>query len=259
MSDQPTSQRTGIIHVVGIGADGWDGLSPRALEILSNLGVTLSTPPSIARLVLRSYRNPDVRAELSCSAPWGASRRLDLDERIAEAAVAAGAVLRTGALVESLVVEDGAVRGVRTRSSRGGQQILRAPVTLLAEGAVGALARQAPLSPPPGRQIAFATDRWGGLEIAVMQADGSDVRRLTDARGLDDYPSWSPDGQRIAFVTNRDGNYEVYVMAADGGEPVNVSQSPGTDTFPSWTPDGRGVTLVSQRDEGFDIYVVDLP
>jgi Tol biopolymer transport system component len=45
--------------------------------------------------------------------------------------------------------------------------------------------------------IAFATDRYGSLsEIALMDADGGNVRRLY-VHG--DRPSWSPDGAQIAF------------------------------------------------------------
>jgi TolB protein len=111
---------------------------------------------------------------------------------------------------------------------------------------------------PDGQQIVFATDRWGGLEIAVMRRDVTDVRRLTDSPGLDDYPAWSPDGGRIAFVSNRDGNYEVYVMPATGGEAMNISRAPGIDTFPTWTPDGEGLTFVSNRADGFDLYTISL-
>jgi Tol biopolymer transport system component len=44
-----------------------------------------------------------------------------------------------------------------------------------------------------------------------MNADGRNVRRLTDDDGEDGEPSWSPDGKRITYV--RDGR--VYAMSAD--------------------------------------------
>jgi len=71
-------------------------------------------------------------------------------------------------------------------------------------------------------QIAFASDRDGDYEIYVMDADGSNVRRLTTAsEGEDNYsPAWSPDGSRIAFTSGRDGDADVYVMDADGGGPT---------------------------------------
>lgn len=78
--------------------------------------------------------------------------------------------------------------------------------------------------------------------------------RLTNSRGLDDYPAYSPDGTRLAFVSNRDGQFEIYVAAADGSCPFNISRHPDRDTFPTWTPDGHGVTFVSNREGGCDLY-----
>ena len=43
----------------------------------------------------------------------------------------------------------------------------------------------------PGR-IAFASDRDGDYDIYVMDADGGNVRQLTDDRGMDFTPAWSP-------------------------------------------------------------------
>jgi Tol biopolymer transport system component len=37
-----------------------------------------------------------------------------------------------------------------------------------------------------------------------MNADGTDVTRLTDAPGEDGWPAWSPDGPRIVFSSARD-------------------------------------------------------
>ena len=50
-----------------------------------------------------------------------------------------------------------------------------------------------------------------------MNADGSDVRRLTDNSSLDVSQAWSPDGKLIAFVSDRDGDVmygdvDIYVI-----------------------------------------------
>ena len=73
---------------------------------------------------------------------------------------------------------------------------------------------------PDGNRIAFLSYREGRHhyenDIFLMEADGTDVMRLTD-RSLDQYYvdeilGWSPDGNRIAFRASRG----VYVMDADG-------------------------------------------
>ena len=61
-------------------------------------------------------------------------------------------------------------------------------------------------------------DYEGDYEIFVMNADGTEVRQLTDNDDDDLYPIWSPDGESIAFMGGRDGDAEIFVMNADGTE-----------------------------------------
>lgn len=60
----------------------------------------------------------------------------------------------------------------------------------------------------------------GGYTIAVMDPDGSNVRKLT--HGASTYPAFSPDGTKIAFTRG----HIVYVMNADGGEPKQLNPDP---------------------------------
>ena len=68
-----------------------------------------------------------------------------------------------------------------------------------------------------------------------MDADGSNVTRLTDHPESDASPAWSPDGRRIAFDSNRDGNSEIYVMDADGSNVTSLTNHPEGDVGPAWT------------------------
>jgi TolB protein len=49
---------------------------------------------------------------------------------------------------------------------------------------------ESPAVAPNGRHIAFVTTRWGKEQIAIMDADGNNVRKITTT-GNNRYPSWS--------------------------------------------------------------------
>jgi TolB protein len=95
----------------------------------------------------------------------------------------------------------------------------------------------APNWSPDGMEIAFESDSDGDMEIYVMNADGTNVRQLTDNDIHDEGPSWSPDGRRIVF-TSGPGDLEgdIYVMDADGSNRLRIMDSPGRDESPDWQP-----------------------
>ena len=73
------------------------------------------------------------------------------------------------------------------------------------------------------------------MEIYTMDADGTNVRKLTNTPvGRSLSPTWSPDGGRIAFASERDGNMEIYVMNVDGSDPRNLTLNRARDAHPNW-------------------------
>ena len=59
-----------------------------------------------------------------------------------------------------------------------------------------------PAFSPDGRTIVFTSDRAGDDDLYLMEANGSDLRRLTDTPGTDWLAEFSPDGATIAFATD---------------------------------------------------------
>lgn len=84
-----------------------------------------------------------------------------------------------------------------------------------------------------------AVDDPATAEIYIMDADGTDVRRLTDNGTEDAYPALSPDGTQIAFAKSVRGQFDLFVMNADGTESRRVMRAGNSDeVLPSWAPDG---------------------
>lgn len=107
--------------------------------------------------------------------------------------------------------------------------------------------------------ILFMSDRDGNREIYVMNADGNNVRRLTDHPAEDTEPTWSPNGQQIAFASNRDGEFAVYIMNKDGSNPRRLSPDVGSyAASPSWSPDGTRIAYVSNALGTSQIHIIGL-
>ncbi|HVL97633.1 MAG TPA: hypothetical protein VM266_17395 [Solirubrobacteraceae bacterium] len=141
-----------------------------------------------------------------------------------------------------------------------------------------------------GMRIAFQSNRDAfprpsteapNFEIYRMNADGSDVKRLTfsdytgggttspfDVTGYDVFPAWSPDGTRIVFHSGRApeyrdtgqagviGQWEVYTIDAELGEGAGgagvtrLTNRPGNDERCDWQPIPRQVLTVRKAGDG---------
>ncbi len=103
-------------------------------------------------------------------------------------------------------------------------------------------------------KIAFVADN----DIRVMNADGSDVKNLTNNgdKRREFSPTWSPDGRRIAFAADGD----IFVVDADGSNERQLTKKKGFNqdsSQPVWAPDGKRLAYVCGPMLGADLYVMD--
>jgi WD40 repeat protein len=94
---------------------------------------------------------------------------------------------------------------------------------------------------PDGTRIAFASARAGNYDIYVIDADGTNERRLTSYAGYDMDPAWSPDGEWIVYAGGGDSfrHIQIHVMHADGSDDRALTSDEATNRFPAWSLDGR--------------------
>lgn len=99
---------------------------------------------------------------------------------------------------------------------------------------------------PNGEQIAFISDRHGNDDLFVMNANGSNIRRLTYHSTSDNLTGWTPT-QEVIFTTERLFNQvewqpEVHTVSANGGTPVRFFDSFGM--MAKMSPNGRFLVFV---------------
>ena len=113
-----------------------------------------------------------------------------------------------------------------------------------------------PVWSPDDHTIAFLSTRDGNAELYVIDATGSNQRRITETDADEYHISWSPNGKLILFVSERDGNAEVYVTDSDGEEQTRLTFSTDPDEQPTWSPNGKRIAFVSYVDGDAEIIVM---
>ena len=111
---------------------------------------------------------------------------------------------------------------------------------------------------PDGRKLAFHATSQKNSDVFIVDADGKNLKRITDHEGEDSWPDWHPSGNKLAIASDRDGNLEIYVITSGGNAIANLTNDPAPDKMPSWSPDGRRIAFASKRGRTLgDIYVMN--
>lgn len=132
---------------------------------------------------------------------------------------------------------------------------------------------------PDGQWIAFASNRHAYTEtltkeeqakfdgqkswlmdIHLMKADGTDVKRLTDVRGYDGGPFFSPDGKKICWrrFTEEEDRAEVWSMNMDGSGQQPLTHLGAMSWAPYYHASGEYLIFTTNKHgfDNFELYLV---
>jgi len=133
---------------------------------------------------------------------------------------------------------------------------------------------------PDGSLIAFASNRHAYtaplsdedaegferdpaymMDIYIMNADGSNVKRLTSTVGYDGGPFFSPDGKRITwrrFAPNG-ATAEIYTMNIDGSDKQRITHVNAMSWAPYYHPSGDYIIFTNNSlgFSNFELFIVD--
>lgn len=134
---------------------------------------------------------------------------------------------------------------------------------------------------PDGKLIAFASNRNAYtqpmtedqrkkfeidpavmMDIFIMNADGTDVRQLTDTPGYDGGPFFSPDGKRICWrrFSENGATAEIMTMNIDGSDQKQITHLGAMSWAPFYHPSGKYLIFTTNRHGfgNFELYLVDV-
>ncbi|MDE0313521.1 MAG: M28 family peptidase [Candidatus Poribacteria bacterium] len=115
------------------------------------------------------------------------------------------------------------------------------------------------LSPKDLKQLEVDPAYFG--EIYIMNADGSNQKRLTNSPGYDGGPFFTPDGEHIVWRHfSKDGaTADIYTMRIDGSGVKRLTNFDSMSWAPYFHPSGAYVIFASNKlgFSNFELYLVD--
>ena len=112
-----------------------------------------------------------------------------------------------------------------------------------------------------GKSIAFASDRYGNMDVFVMSANGGEAKRLTQASTWDQPTDFSIDDKSVVFQSGRQDPHtsvqfpirmlgEIYSVPVAGGNPKQLTAA--SAELARYSPSGN--ILAYQDNKGYEDY-----
>ncbi|PTL78909.1 peptidase M28 [Vitiosangium sp. GDMCC 1.1324] len=101
--------------------------------------------------------------------------------------------------------------------------------------------------PKPDMSLGYVWPIYDSYDIYKANADGSNVRPLTQVKGYDAEATVCPKDGSIIFTSTRDGDLELYRMDADGGNVKRLTSTPGYDGGAFFNPDCSKIVWRASR------------
>ena len=111
---------------------------------------------------------------------------------------------------------------------------------------------------PDGTQITFAAWDGDSYEIYIMNADGTNPRRITDGSQHVYDASWSPNGHEIAYTDFDGTQHDIYIVDISTGLRRQVTKTDHTESHPAWSPDGSLIAFDSDASGSTELYLLDV-
>jgi Tol biopolymer transport system component len=131
-----------------------------------------------------------------------------------------------------------------------------------------------------GKQIIFQSTRepYKCDQIFTMNADGSNLKRISTGRGRTTCGYFTPDGNRVIYASTHMGSpdcpppvdrsegyvwpiyrtFDLFSAKTDGTDIRRLTSADGYDAEGTISPDGKKIVFTSSRDGDLDIYDMNI-
>jgi len=95
--------------------------------------------------------------------------------------------------------------------------------------------------PNPDMSKGYVWAIYSEYDIFTANADGKQIKQLTDTKGYDAEATISPNGKKIIFTSERDGDLDLYSMDKNGKNVKRLTTELGYDGGAFFSPDSKQI------------------
>ena len=90
-----------------------------------------------------------------------------------------------------------------------------------------------------------------------MDAEGSNIERVSFGGSYFDGPAWSPTGDMIVYVSRVNNIFDIYVLNLKTNRVIKLTESNARNESPTWAPDSRHIVFASNLSGTVQLWSID--